>query len=122
MLRPIAEALDGSAVNALLGETIMEIEDLAPHFSVDELYVDDICVEQIGADLITYRVTGSIEVTLQWRSNSDVRNDNGAEASQSFPFQCEFRLPVDDPWDLDPAEPKYIVDTSSWRDMMTPEE
>lgn len=122
VLRPIAEALNGAAVDALLSETIMEVEDLAPHFSVDELYIDDICVEQIGADLITYRVNGSIEVTLQWGSNSDVRNDNGAEAGQSFPFQCEFRLPVDDPWDLGPAEPKYFVDTSSWRDMMTWEE
>lgn len=122
VLQPIAEALDGAAVDALLSETIMEVEDLAPHFSVDELYVDDISVEHIGADSVTYRVTGSIEVTLQWGSNSDVRNDNGAEVGQSFPFQCEFQLPADDPWNLDPAEPKYFVDTSSWRDMMTWEE
>lgn len=122
VLRPIAEALDGAAVDALLSETIMEVEELAPHFSVDELYTDEISVEQIGADLITYRVTGSIEVTLQWGSNSDVRNDNGAEAGQSFPFQCDFCLPVDDPWDLGPAKPQYFVDTSSWRDMMTPDE
>jgi len=122
VLRPVAEALDGAAVDALLSETIMEVEDLAPHFSVDELYTEDITVEQIGADLITYCVTGSLEVTLQWGSNADVRNGDGAEAGQSFPFRCEFRLPVDDPWDLGPAEPEYFVDTSSWRDMMTPEE
>jgi Predicted pPIWI-associating nuclease len=122
VLNPIAEALDGAAVNALLSETIMEVEDLAPHHSVDELYIEDITVEKIGADSITYQVTGSIEVTLQWGSNSDVRNDNGAEARKTFPFRCEFRLPVDDPWELGPAEPKYLVDTSSWRDMMTPEE
>ena len=79
-------------------------------------------MDHIGADLITYRVTGSIEVTLQWGSNADVRNDDGAEVGQSFPFQCEFHLPVDDPWDLDPAEPQYFVDTSSWRDMMTTDE
>lgn len=122
VLRPVADALDRAAVDVLLSGTIMEVEDLAPHFPVDELYVDDIGVEKIGVDSITYRVTGSIEVTLQWGSNSDVRNDDGAEAGQSFPFECEFRLPVDDPWDLGPAEPKYSVDTSSWRDMMTPEE
>jgi hypothetical protein len=122
VLRPVAEALDEAAVDALLSETIMEVEELAPHHSVDELYIDDMSVEQIGAELITYRITGSIEVTLQWGSNADVRNDNGAEAGQSFPFRCEFRLPVEDPWDLGPAQPKYFVDTSNWRNMMTPEE
>jgi hypothetical protein len=100
----------------------MEVEELAPHFSVDELYIDDIHVEEIDARLITYRVSGSIEVTLQWGSNMDVKNDDGAEAEQSFPFQCKFSLPVDDPWDLHPAEPEYFVDTSAWRNMMTPDE
>jgi hypothetical protein len=122
VLRPIAEALDEAAVHVLLTDTIVEIEDLAPHSSVDELYVEEIHVDRIGVEAIGYRVNGSIEVTLQWGSNVDVNNDNGAEARQTFPFRCEFQLPVDEPWDLDPAEPQYFVDTSSWRDMMTPEE
>lgn len=122
VLRPVAEALDDAAVNTLLSETITEVVELAPHHSVDDLYIDEITVDKIGAELITYSVTGSLEVTLQWGSNADVRNDDGAEAEQSFPFHCKFHLPVDDPWDLRPAEPQYSVDTSSWRDMMAPEE
>ena len=122
VLQPMAEALNDAAVNALLSETIMEVEELAPHFSVDELYIDEVHVEGIDARLITYRVSGSIEVTLQWGSNIDVKNDDGAEAERSFPFQCKFRLPVDDPWDLHPAEPEYFVDTSAWRNIMTPDE
>src|SRR6202034_1845947 len=42
VLRPVADALDEAAVNALLSATIMEVEDLAPHFSVDELYTEAI--------------------------------------------------------------------------------
>ena len=76
----------------------------------------------IGAEKITYRVTGSVEVTLQWGSNSDVRRGDGAESSQSFSFHCEFQVPLDDPWDLDAAELSYGVDVSKWHDAMTPEE
>lgn len=34
VLRPVAEALDDAAVNVLLTETIWEVEDLAPHYSL----------------------------------------------------------------------------------------
>lgn len=122
VLKPIAEALDGAAIDALLSETILNVDELATHHSVDEIYVDNISVQTIGADSITYRVTGSLGVTLQWGSNSDIRRGDGAEAEQSFPFQCEFVIPLDDPWDLDLASLSYEVDTSKWRDAMASDE
>lgn len=122
VLKPIAEALDGAAIDALLSETILEIDELATHHSVDEIYIDDITVQKIGADSIKYRVTGSIGVRLQWGSDSDLRRGNGAETEQDFPFSCEFQLPLDDPWDLELASVSYDVDTSRWRDMIAPDE
>jgi hypothetical protein len=122
VLAPITEALDDAAIDALLSETLLEVDELATHHSVDEVSVERITVHSIGSETITYRVTGSVEVTLQWGSNSDVRRGDGAELGQSFPFQCEFQLPVDDPWDLDLAEPTYGVDTSAWTDAMGPDE
>lgn len=122
VLAPIAEALDRAAVDALLSETLLAVDEIATHHSVDEIYVDEVTVAAIGVDTITYVVTGSVEVTLQWGSNSDLRRGDGAESGQSFPFECEFRLPLDDPWNLDSAELSYVVDTSKWHDMMTPEE
>jgi hypothetical protein len=122
VLKPIAEALDSAAVDALLSDAMLEVDELATHFSVDELYVESVAVSAIGADMITYRVTGSVEVTLQWGSNSDLRRGDGAESSQSFPFHCEFQLPLDDPWDLGHAELTYGVDVSRWHEMMAPDE
>ena len=61
-------------------------------------------------------------MTLQWGSNFDLGRGDRAEAGQSFASECEFRLPLDDPWDLDSAELTYVVDTSKWHDMMAPEE
>lgn len=122
VLKPIAEALDSAAVDTMLSDAMLEVDELATHFSVDELYVDSVTVSAIGADTIKYAVTGSVEVTLQWGSNSDVRRGDGAESSQSFPFQCEFQLPLDDPWNLDLAKLTYGVDVSRWHDMMAPDE
>jgi hypothetical protein len=122
VLEPIAEALDSAAIDALLSETILDVDELASHHSVDEIYVGHVAVKTIGSDTITYHVTGSVGVTLQWGSNSDLRRGDGAELEQSFPFQCEFQVPVDDPWELGLAEPIYGVDTSSWRDAMAPDE
>lgn len=62
------------------------------------IYVNGVKVAAIGAEIIVYLVTGSVEATLQWGSDSDLRRGDGADAGQSFPFECEFRLPLDDPW------------------------
>ena len=122
VLEPIAEALDAAAVDALLSETIMEVDELATHHSLDEVYVDEVRVAAIGAATITYLASGSIDVTLQWGSNSDVRRGDGAELDQNFPFECEFELPLDDLWDLHLAEPVYRVDTSEWTDATQPDD
>lgn len=62
VLTPIAEALDNAAVESLLSDTLMEVDELAPHYSLDEIYVDNVTVHTIGADWITYQVTGSVDV------------------------------------------------------------
>lgn len=122
VLDPVAEALDDAAVDALLSETLGDVDELASHYSLDEVYVDRVAVHVIGPDLVTYRATGSVGVMLQWGSNSDLRRGDGAELAQSFPFYCDIATPVDDPWELSVAETTYGVDTREWTEAMKPEE
>lgn len=122
ILDPIAEALDDAAVDALLSDSLLEVDELASHFSLEEVYVHRTVVHAIGAHEITYRATGSVSVVLQWGSNSDLRRGDGAELSQSFPFFCDIEVPLDEPWELDLSEISCGVDTSSWRDAMSPDE
>ena len=103
-------------------ETLGEVDELASHYSLEEVYVDRVVVHTIGVDTITYRATGSVAVVLQWGSNSDVRRGDGAELGQSFPFYCDLVLPLDEPWNLDLAETTYGVDTREWRDAMRPDD
>ena len=115
---PIIAGLDSAAVDALISETILEIDELATHHSLDEVYVDHIGVHEIGPHAITYRAKGTVEVTLQFGSNSDVRRGDGAEIPHSFPFHCDIEVPIDDPHDVSMGEPAYGVDKSRWRDAM----
>lgn len=122
IIEPIAETLDEAAVDALLSETIMEIDELATHHYIQEVSVGKTKVHAIGPDTIIYRSTGSIDVILQFGSNSDVRNDMGAELEQSFPFTSDIEVSLSEPWNLEWAEPKYGVDVSKWRDAMRPDD
>jgi len=122
VVEPIVETLDEAAVDALLRETILEVDELATHHSIQEVYVDRTTVHGIGPDTIIYRSTGSIDVILQFGSNSDVRNDLGAEMEQSFPFACDIEVSLSEPWNLEWAEPRFSVDVSKWRDAMRPDD
>ena len=88
ILLPIQEALDIAAVEALLEETIQEIDELASHHSLDEIYVDRTSVKGSGSQKLTYEAEGTVDVTLQWGSNSDVRNGEGAEVSVQMRDRC----------------------------------
>jgi hypothetical protein len=121
VLEPIAEALDDATVDALVTETLGDVDELATHHSLNEVCVDHVVVHTIGSNTITYRATGSVEVTLQWGSNSDLRRGEGAELDQSFPFHCDIEIPLDEPWYLDLAETTCGVDTQEWYGAMQPD-
>jgi hypothetical protein len=122
ILDAIQEELDDAAVDTLITDTILEIDELATHHSVDEVYVDTTSVRSIGAHFITYRASGTIAIGLQWGSNSDMRRGDGAEANLSFPFHFDIQVSLDDPLSMAFSETDYAVDVSSWRDDMGPDE
>jgi hypothetical protein len=122
ILSPIQQALDNVAVEALLEEAIQDIDELASHYSLDEIYVDQTSIKGIGSQKITYEAEGTVDVTLQWGSNSDVRNGDGAELSENFPFKCEIDVPLDEIWNVSGAETTYFIDTKSWREVRGPDD
>jgi len=110
----IEETVSDAAIDALLSETILEIDELANHHSIEDIYVEIVRVKRIGADEIVYEVEGEVSAGLQWGSNSDVRNGDGAEIDESFPFSAEITVPLADIFDVSRGEVVYGVDTSSW--------
>ncbi|MDR6513336.1 hypothetical protein J2792_004230 [Novosphingobium capsulatum] len=114
LIEPLVEGLDEGAVDALLSETILSVDELASRHSVEEVYTGKTEVAKIGPQMVRYRASGIVSVTLQFGSNSDLRRGDGVELDESFPFECLFDVPLDDPRDLSQAEILSGVDTSSW--------
>jgi hypothetical protein len=69
VLEPIMESLDEAAVDTLLNESLVEVDELATHWSLQDVYIDETVVHAIGPDTITFRSTGSIDVILQFGSS-----------------------------------------------------
>ena len=114
LIDPLVEGLDEGAVDSLLSETILSIDELASHHTIEEIYTNRTEVSSIGPSTVRYCATGTVSVTLQWGSNSDLRRGDGAELDESFPFECLFEVPLEDPRDLSEAEIVSGVDTSRW--------
>ena len=114
LLEKIWEHLDDATINSAISNTIVSVDELATHHSIDEVYVDTGRVTAIDATTVTFEVTGVLTVELQWGSNSDLRKGDGATMAKQFPFRCVLESPTNDPDNIAGSEDAFGVDTSSW--------
>ncbi len=99
-----------------ISETIMSVAELATHYSVEEVYVDQVEVTRVDSRSIHARAYGTIDVELQWGSNGDLRRGDGVVINKSFPLSCKLESSVDSPGEVDVIESSLYVDTDEWWD------
>jgi hypothetical protein len=116
------DQLDREVIDQTLRETIDSVDEIATHHSIDEVYIDKVVIIAIDQDRVYFEAKGFVSCELQWGSNSDLRNDMGATAEESFPFICRLSSPVDEPSDVEADADGLSVDTSSWHDKMNDED
>jgi hypothetical protein len=114
----LEDAIQEGAIQEVVGDSLPSVDELATHFSLEDVYVDSSVITDITHDTIHFLVTGSISVILQWGSNSDLRNGDGAELAQDFNFTCLLTCPTaaPEPGELEFVEDSVMVDTGAWRD------
>lgn len=114
----LEDAIQEGAIQEVVGDSLPSVDELATHFSLEDVYVDSSVITDITHDTIHFQVTGSISVILQWGSNSDLRNGDGAELAQDFNFTCSLTCPTAAPvpGELEFVEDSVMVDTGAWRD------
>jgi hypothetical protein len=66
LLDALSKEIDDEAVDALITETIQSVDELAPHHSVEEVYVEETRVVSLTHDTIYIKATGTLAVGLQW--------------------------------------------------------
>jgi hypothetical protein len=106
--------IDESTIDSALSETILSIDELSSHHSIEEVYTSNVRIAAIDSSSIRFEAEGTISCELQWGSNSDVRRGEGAVASHSFPFTCELWSSVDSPEDVQTEEGAFNANTSLW--------
>lgn len=114
----LKEALDTNIedhmINAAISEAFTEINSLAPHYSLDEVYVDDYHVVEINESEIVVLVEGSLSVTLMYGSNSERREGDGLDIEDSYAFNTHIRYQINGDFPNDHEVDEFGVDTSSW--------
>lgn len=110
----VATALHNAVFESLILETIQELDELSTHTRVDGHWIETITVRRLDATLIDYRITGEVEVDLQYGSNSDVDNDIGMRSDDSYPYRAKVTAEAAKPLDINAETIQLAVDTSSF--------
>lgn len=112
--RALSVDIQKHVTDEFLRDVIGELDELSTHHWIEESYVEEIQIETLGSEIIVYGVRGTLSVTQQWGSNSDVRNDIGVVDEDSFPFTMQLEAPASDPEEI--SSRRYTVDTSKFFD------
>ncbi|MGA0604656.1 hypothetical protein ACO2Q0_01540 [Phenylobacterium sp. VNQ135] len=110
----LAGQLNGVVLEHMISEVIPDLDELSTHTQYDQHQIDGIRITKLGPKTATYLVEGTVFVSLQYGSNSDVRNDRGAVMSDDYPFEATISAAIGRPEQLLRDTLKVKVDTSSF--------
>jgi hypothetical protein len=116
ILNRLWEQIDSAVIDEALNETIQSVDSFTSHHYINKINTAEVKIITIDHKFIFFRAAGTIDCELQWGSNSDLKNDDGAILSDSFPFKCDLISPVSEPDTLDTLEDSLNLDTSSWEE------
>jgi hypothetical protein len=104
-------------VLSVVTNSFENIDNLAPHYSLEDSEIVLYHVSEINPHEIVVDVSGNVYVTLEYGSRQERREGDGLDIRQSFPFETKIRYQIDEDFPLNSYEvDDYGVDTSSWYD------
>ena len=110
----LSERLDQEVINNIVSDLIQEIDLLATHYYIENVFIENKTILSIDYEFIHIEVEGEIEVELAYGSSSDERRGEAHNIFCSFPFTCYIPACVDDIHVLVQEEACLDVDTSEW--------
>jgi len=105
----LVDQIDAELLTRVVSETVYEIDEVASHYNIDEVYIGEIEVDSISSSEIHLEVFGSIGAELQYGSDGDMRRGDGFRTRQSFPFSCSLRSPVTEPGEFPDGPENFSV-------------
>jgi hypothetical protein len=100
----VLKAVEDSARDALneemIANTIQELDQLATHHTIDGAHIEEFHLTHIGAKELAFEAAGSVDVELQYGSDSDYERGDGLRMDDSYPLTCKFTADITSPLDL----------------------
>ena len=106
--------IDQEVMRAAISATIIEIDELATHHTIDEVLVEEVQVKSIDSNYITLTVYGTIGVELLYGSEVDRESGSGSTLYHSFPFSCILQSSVEIPDVFHSEYTDLQVNTDDW--------
>lgn len=82
----LEQKIEETLIDQVISNYIEEIGEMATHYWTNGLDIGDYEIIDIDHKNIVIEVTGNIDATLQYGSDSDVRNDIGGTIDKDFQF------------------------------------
>jgi hypothetical protein len=115
IISEIDEKINDEFIQHSISESIDVVDILATHHNVEEISVEHTEISKILSDKIIVEVEGFVSVRLQWGSNSDLKNDIGAEMYDSFQYNSTVEVRLNGSFDNTEVEIEtFEVNTDSW--------
>lgn len=93
----LIDHIDEEIVNEAIRETIIEIDEVATHHTIEEVLAEEVLVKSIDSTYLTLTVYGTISAELQYGSDGDMDRGDGAIFNHGFPFSCILKSSVETP-------------------------
>ncbi|MFC0299550.1 hypothetical protein ACFFIS_01705 [Virgibacillus soli] len=114
ILRKLEERLYNEVSDALMDDLIQEIDILATHYLIEDVWLGTVIVNKITASNIFIDIQGSVDIEHQYGSDGDYKRGDGIRIDSSYPFQVPLILDINYPLEIS-IEPYQIeVDNSSF--------
>lgn len=77
-----------------VSDSLDSVAELSTHYSLESAWINDYHITKISSHSLSINAEGCLNTILQFGSNSDVKNDIGAELEMSFPFACLLTMEI----------------------------
>jgi hypothetical protein len=91
-----------------------EIDQLSTHSSVSQVNVEEVTIDTLDSQKVKISVSGSVDCHLQYGSDSDNDNGDGAKSIANLPFDCKYEADAASPQDLTLVHGSMVIDNSSF--------
>ena len=108
----LQEGIELELFNTVIEETFSEIDILATHHSLQNVYTETLEVLHIDNEFVYFEVDGELTYELQWGSNSDLARGDGLLRDEYFPFECQVKSNVRNLDDIKVDVSTIKIDTS----------